>query len=389
MRGRGWWGRPCTHSDPQRRALFPRAVTSGCRPLSLMHGRQGARGAAAARLRRGVPDAGQRRGGRGRDPGGARAPDASGDPDRRAGRLDHDRGDAALDQRPPVGADASRGVRRAVAAGAAGRGPGARPGLTRRARGFAVARHARAAGAAQPGRAGGLPAARGVRLRVRADRRDHRADRGELAADRDAGAEASRGQPPALRRRRGRPRRLARTVPRGRRGGRAGGPGGAARQGRRPVRGQRRQGEGAAGAARRRGAHRALHGRRVAGASAVRRVREPAGAGERTARPPRARPGRAAARGGRARRDREDAGAPGVRRHRRGAARRARAGGARRAFPSRTPRSGSGACSRWMSSTAGSRPCASCATPTSSAISETGAGCAVRPRAPIRPRGFP
>ena len=38
-----------------------------------------------------------------------------------------------------VGARPSRVVRRAVAAGAAGRGPGARPGLARRARGLAVA----------------------------------------------------------------------------------------------------------------------------------------------------------------------------------------------------------------------------------------------------------
>ena len=51
------------------------------------------------------------------------------------------------------------------------RGPGARPGLARRARGLAVARPAGAPGAADPGRAGGLPAARGVRLRVRGDRR--------------------------------------------------------------------------------------------------------------------------------------------------------------------------------------------------------------------------
>ena len=170
-----------------------------------------------------------------------------------------------------VGAGPSRVVCRAVAAGAAGRGPGARPGVARRARGFAVAGLAGAPGAADPGRAGGLPAARGVRLRVRGDRRHHRADRGELAAARDAGAQASRGQPPALRRRRGRPRRLARTVPRGRRGGRPGGPGGAARQGRRPVRRQRRQGDGAAGAALRRRADRALHGRRGAGAPRLRR----------------------------------------------------------------------------------------------------------------------
>ena len=38
------------------------------------------------------------------------------------------------------------------------------------------------------------------------------------------------------------------------------------------------------------------------------------------------------------------------------------------------PRCGSGACSRWTSSTAGSRPCASCATRTSSAISELSQG---------------
>ena len=83
---------------------------------------------AAARLRRGVPDARQRLGGRGRGPGGAPAPDAPGGPDRRAGRLDDDGGDAALDQRPQVGAGPPRVVCRAVAAGAAGRGPGARAG---------------------------------------------------------------------------------------------------------------------------------------------------------------------------------------------------------------------------------------------------------------------
>ena len=153
------------------------------------------------------------------------------------------------------------------------RGPGARPGLARRARGFAVAGHAGAARAADPGRAGGLPAARGVRLRVRGDRRHHRADRGELAAARDARAQASRGQPPALRRRRGRPRRPARAVPRGRRGGRPRGPGGAAGQGRRAVRRQRRQGDGAARAALRRHGHRALHGRRFSGAAASGRSR--------------------------------------------------------------------------------------------------------------------
>ena len=217
--------------------------------------------------------------------------------------------DAALDQRPEVGAGPSRVVCRAVAAGAARRGPGARPGLARRARGFAVAGPAGAVGAADPGRARRLPSARGVRLRVRGDRRHHRAHRGELATARDAGAEASRGQPPALRRRRGCARRVARTVPRGRRGGRPGGSGGAARQGCRPVRRQRRQGDGAAGAALRRRAHRALHGRRGSRAARVRRVREPAGEGQRPTRPPGTRPGRAAVRRGRAARGRAGAGA--------------------------------------------------------------------------------
>ena len=73
-------------------------------------------------------------------------------------------------------------------------------------------------------------------------------------------------------------------------------------------------------------AHRALHGRRGAGAPPFRRVREPAGEGQRPARPPGAGPGRAAARRGRAARGREDAGAPEVRRRRREAARRAREG---------------------------------------------------------------
>src|SRR4051794_25192207 len=103
---------------------------------------------------------------------------------------------------------------------AAGRGPGARAGLPRRARGFAVAGLAGAPGAADAGRAGGLPVARGVRLRVRPDRRHHRADGGQRAAARDAGAQAPRGEPPALRRRRGRTRRPPRPLPRGRRGGR-------------------------------------------------------------------------------------------------------------------------------------------------------------------------
>ena len=52
----------------------------------------------------------------------------------------------------------------------------------------------------------------------------------------------------------------------------------------------------------------------------------------------------------------------------------ARDAGADAAVPQRRPRSGSGACSRSMSSTAGSRPCASCATRTSSAISELSQG---------------
>jgi len=171
--------------------------------------RRGPGRAAAARLRRGLPDARQRLRVRGRGPGGPPAPDAPGRSDRRDGRLDYDGDETALDQRPQVSANPSRVIRGAVAAGAAARRSGAGTGIARRAGGFAVARLARAPGAIESGRAGGLPAARGVWLRVCADRRHHRADRGQLAPARDAGAEASRGQPPALRRRRGRPRRLA------------------------------------------------------------------------------------------------------------------------------------------------------------------------------------
>ena len=49
--------------------------------------------------------------------------------------------------------------------------PAPGPAVARRARGLAVAGLAGAPGAADAGRAGGLPAARGVRLRVRGDRR--------------------------------------------------------------------------------------------------------------------------------------------------------------------------------------------------------------------------
>src|SRR5438552_18151535 len=44
-------------------------------------------------------------------------------------RLDDHGGDAALDQRPPVGAGSSRDICRAVAAGAAAGGPGAGSGI--------------------------------------------------------------------------------------------------------------------------------------------------------------------------------------------------------------------------------------------------------------------
>ena len=106
-----------------------------------------------------------------------------------------------------IGAGAARVLRRAVAPGAAARGPGARPGLTRGARRLAVAGVAGAAGAPDAGRAGRVPPARGVRLRLRGDRRDHRPDRGQLATARDPRAQARGGQPPALRCRRGGSRR--------------------------------------------------------------------------------------------------------------------------------------------------------------------------------------
>ena len=206
--------------------------------------------------------------------------------------------DPPVDQRPHVGAGPPRVVCRAVAARAAPRGPGARAARARRARGVALVRPAGAHGAAHPRRASGLPAARRLRVRVRGHRRDHRADRGELAAARDAGAQAPRGGPAAVRPRRSRARRLAGAVPRGRRGGRPGGPRGAARQGRGPLRRPRRQGDGPPGPDLRRRGHRALHG----GGGRPGAVRRPPATSEATAVRVNGQPGPRGARAGRARR---------------------------------------------------------------------------------------
>src|SRR5439155_17497016 len=92
------------------------------------------------------------------------------------------RRDAPQHRPPQVGARPPRAVRRAVAARAAPHRLGAR---RRRAGGdgrLALDGLPRPAGEPDAGRAGGLPAARGLRLRLRRDREDRPAQRGQLPA---------------------------------------------------------------------------------------------------------------------------------------------------------------------------------------------------------------
>jgi hypothetical protein len=136
----------------------------------------------------------------------------------------------AGDQPPAVRAGAARGLRRRLAARAAHRGPRARPGGARRDGRFTVDGVPRPAREPVTNGARGVPAARGVRLRVQGDRRDHRQVRAELPPDPRPGQAARRrgshrrqpaplrgltraarrGGPPVLRRRgRRRPDRAA------------------------------------------------------------------------------------------------------------------------------------------------------------------------------------
>ena len=96
------------------------------------------------------------------------------------------------DRPAQVGPGPARDVRRRVAAGAARDRRGRRrPGRARRAGRLAVDVVPRPARAADPGRAGGLPAPRRVRLRLRGGRPDRPQVRRDVPSARGAGAGAS------------------------------------------------------------------------------------------------------------------------------------------------------------------------------------------------------
>ena len=143
------------------------------------------------------------------------------------------------------------------------RGPYARSRGARRDVRFPVDGVPRPAGKPLADRTRRVPPARGLRLRLRRDRRDHRQVRGELPADlRPRPAPHRRGQAPVRRlpraARRGGPPFLRRR--RRRRPGRAAEP---ARPGRGHDRRRRRQGPGPARVAARAGTGRPVHGRAV------------------------------------------------------------------------------------------------------------------------------
>ena len=116
-----------------------------------------------------------------------------------------------------LGPGAARDLRGPVAARAAARrGPDARPGRHRRAARIGLLRGAHPHGAPVPERAGGLRAARGLRLPAPGDRRDPRHHRGRQPADLPPGQAARRGRQGPHRGRRGRRPADRRGVPRGR-----------------------------------------------------------------------------------------------------------------------------------------------------------------------------
>ena len=171
------------------------------------------RSCAAAVLDR-LPDARQRRRGRGHRPGGvpalpprARAGTEIGSP--KAYLVGRRRRGSRIDQLRSARV-APRALRRHVAAGAAA--DGADGGRRRQAEtadslsmAFLVVLER-----LSPGGAGGLPAARRVRLRLRGDRGRRRQDRGQLPADRRPRPAARRGAQAALR---GVPRQARRAGP--------------------------------------------------------------------------------------------------------------------------------------------------------------------------------
>ena len=160
------------------------------------------RGAASARVRDRLPDARQRRRSRGRRPGGHAAA-LQGRRGRRAdrlpGRVSGDRGHPAVDRRAALGPRPARDVRRRVAARAPDHRRGRRSSGPGRARGLALARLPGSAREPHPGAAGGVPAARRVRLSVRPDRRDRRSGRGRNAPAGGPRAPRGRARPATLR----------------------------------------------------------------------------------------------------------------------------------------------------------------------------------------------
>ncbi|CAA9461474.1 MAG: RNA polymerase ECF-type sigma factor, partial [uncultured Rubrobacteraceae bacterium] len=155
--------------------------------------RQDVRAAPPAAVLHSVPDAGQRHGRGRRGAGGVRAlaPRAEG-----RGQVPESvplRGDYPALYRPAtLGAGAAGGVRRALAARAASRraGPGRRRGRRRRRRGgrrrprrVALDGFSGTFGEPHAGRAGGIPVARSLRLRLRRGLQDRRQGGGELPPD--------------------------------------------------------------------------------------------------------------------------------------------------------------------------------------------------------------
>ena len=117
--------------------------------------------------------------------------------DRVAARLPDRGGDAAVHRPAALGARAARDA--TSASGCPEPLRRRRPGPPRRDGRLAVARVPRAAGEPVARAARGVPAARGVRLPVRRDRRDRRQERGQRAPARRPGAPPRRGAPAALR----------------------------------------------------------------------------------------------------------------------------------------------------------------------------------------------
>ena len=137
---------------------------------------------AAADIRDRLPDARQRQRGRGRRPGDPAAGpqrDRAGGGDLLAARLRCHGGHPPGDRRAALGPSPARDLRRGVAARARDRAPGGRSRPAGRAGGLPLPRLPRRARVAESRAAGGVPAPRRLRLRLRTCRRDRRDQRGE------------------------------------------------------------------------------------------------------------------------------------------------------------------------------------------------------------------